>query len=540
MIKEKLNNLKVITPDEVLDKFLKWFDNKKKMAFLITIIVGIITHITMITEMIMSQDGLWNSISYSRAGLWETTLGRWGIELITRVTSFIAIPSITTIFNIILMAITAVFLVDLFNLKSKISIFFTSIALVLTPTFTVTLLYVYTSFAYCANMLIATLVVWFIYKFPYKKWGIVLSSICFMMVLSIYQSYVGVTVGLCVMVSVLHLIKGEKSIKEIFINILKTVISVIAGGIIYYIITMILLKVSGVEFAAYKGANNISIMDIILNLKTTIIQAYKDFLFFFLGDSIVYNSNYRREVLYGIFFLMFGISCLISIFSIKSENKKERVFRIVISILFLALLPLALNIIDVIAYSTTIYALTGTQLILMIPFAFAIFELIEKFIILKWIGVLFCVLIMLTYYIATNTSYSALKLTYNQAYSTTVRIMDRIENTTGYTKDAEILFGGIVGNNNYPRTSSLYNYTIGSIVNNTTFHGTYAGQIGTWMSFLKVFLGVDFVPCSENTYYTIVNSQEYKDMDVFPATNSVKVLNGIVVVKLSENPPLPY
>ena len=540
MIKEKLNNLKVITPDEVLDKFLKWFDNKKKMAFLITIIVGIITHITMITEMIMRQDGLWNSISYSRAGLWETTLGRWGIELITRVTSFIAIPSITTIFNIILMAITAVFLVDVFNLKSKISIFFTSIALVLTPTFTVTLLYVYTSFAYCANMLIATLVVWFIYKFPYKKWGIVLSSICFMMVLSIYQSYVGVTVGLCVMVSVLHLIKGEKSIKEIFINILKTVISVIAGGIIYYIITMILLKVSGVEFAAYKGANNISIMDIILNLKTTIIQAYKDFLFFFLGDSIVYNSNYRREVLYGIFFLMFGISCLISIFSIKSENKKERVFRIVISILFLALLPLALNIIDVIACSTTIYALTGTQLILMIPFAFAIFELIEKFIILKWIGVLFCVLIMLTYYIATNTSYSALKLTYNQAYSTTVRIMDRIENTTGYTKDAEILFGGIVGNNNYPRTSSLYNYTIGSIVNNTTFHGTYAGQIGTWMSFLKVFLGVDFVPCSENTYYTIVNSQEYKDMDVFPATNSVKVLNGIVVVKLSENPPLPY
>lgn len=540
MIKEKLNNLKVITPDEVLDKFLKWFDNKKKMAFLITIIVGIITHITMITEMIMSQDGLWNSISYSRAGLWETTLGRWGIELITRVTSFIAIPSITTIFNIILMAITAVFLVDVFNLKSKISIFFTSIALVLTPTFTVTLLYVYTSFAYCANMLIATLVVWFIYKFPYKKWGIVLSSICFMMVLSIYQSYVGVTVGLCVMVSVLHLIKGEKSIKEIFINILKTVISVIAGGIIYYIITMILLKVSGVEFAAYKGANNISIMDIILNLKTTIIQAYKDFLFFFLGDSIVYNSNYRREVLYGIFFLMFGISCLISIFSIKSENKKERVFRIVISILFLALLPLGLNIIDVIACSTTIYALTGTQLILMIPFAFAIFELIEKFIILKWIGVLFCVLIMLTYYIATNTSYSALKLTYNQAYSTTVRIMDRIENTTGYTKDAEILFGGIVGNNNYPRTSSLYNYTIGSIVNNTTFHGTYAGQIGTWMSFLKVFLGVDFVPCSENTYYTIVNSQEYKDMDVFPATNSVKVLNGIVVVKLSENPPLPY
>lgn len=536
----KKNEPKIITPDEALDKFKNWFDNRKKLAFFVVIIVGIITHITMITEMIMSQDGLWNSISYSRAGQWEATLGRWGIELITRVTSFIAIPTITTVFNIVIMAITAAILVDLFDIKSKVFIFFSSIALVLTPTFTVTLLYIYTSFAYCANMLIATLVVWFIYKFPYKKVGIMLASFCFMLVLSIYQSYVGISIGLCVMLSILHLITNEKNIKEIFINILKTVISVIIGGIVYYIVTITLLKTSGLEFSAYKGANGISVLDIIYNLKTTIIQTYKDFFEFFFGDTIVYNSNYRREVLYGIFFVMAGISAFISIFSIKNENKKEKAFRIITSILFLGLLPIALNIIDIIACNTSIYALTGTQLILMIPFAFKILEITKNLVVLKWIAIFACVLIMLTYYIATNTSYAALKLTYNQAYSTTIRIMDRIENTDGYTKDAEILFGGIVGNNNFPRTSSLYNYTIGSIVNNVTFHGTYGGQVGTWMSFLKIFLGLDFVPCSENTYYNIVTSEQYKEMDIFPAKNSVKVMNGIVVVKLSDDPPLPY
>jgi hypothetical protein len=146
----------------------------------------------------------------------------------------------------------------------------------------------------------------------------------------------------------------------------------------------------------------------------------------------------------------------------------------------------------------------------------------------------------MSYYIADNTSYAALKLTYNQAYSTTVRIMDRIENTSGYQKDMPILFGGIVGNNNYPRTSNLYNYTIGSVANNVAFHGTYSGQVGTWESFLKIFFGLDVTLCQDNVYYDIVNSDFYKEMEIFPSQDSVKIKDGIVVVKLSDDPPMPY
>ena len=64
-------------PEIVFAKFLKWFDKNKRMTFLITLLVGIVTHITMITETIMSQDGLWNSMEYFRPGAWEMSLGRW-------------------------------------------------------------------------------------------------------------------------------------------------------------------------------------------------------------------------------------------------------------------------------------------------------------------------------------------------------------------------------------------------------------------------------------------------------------------------------
>ena len=187
------------------------------------------------------------------------------------------------------------------------------------------------------------------------------------------------------------------------------------------------------------------------------------------------------------------------------------------------------------------YALTAVQMILVIPFAFAILELLNKFILIKWITILTSLVIMWSYYLADNTSYAALKLTYNQAYSSTMRVMDRIETTPGYTKDMPILFGGIIGNNNYPRTSSLYTYTIGSVVNNTAFHGPYGGAMGTWVKFLKIFYGLDVKLCSVEEYYNIVTGDIYKEqMECFPAESSVRIMNGIVVVKLDEEPYLPY
>lgn len=538
MDKEK-NKLKLITPEEALEKVLKWFDTNKRIAFLVTFLVGIITHITMITETIMSQDGLWNSMEYFRPGEWESSLGRWGIEIVERLNHFIAIPTISTISCIFMMAITAVILVDLFNFKSKISVIFTSIALVLTPTLTATLLYVYTSFAYCFSFFISTLVIWFIYKFKYKKAGIIFASLCLMFSLSIYQSYLGVSIGLCIMISIIDLIRN-KDIKEVLINVLKTVVVVLIGGALYYIITEIILKFSNLEISSYKSAESVSIIGIIFGLKSSLIQAYKDFFGFFFRNEIIYNTNYRREILYGLFFLLFGILTIVAIISINEKNIKKKVGKSIFSVICILILPICLNIIDIIVVENTMYALTAGQMILIIPFAFSLLENTNKLVIFKWIAILSCLVIMVTYYIADNTSYAALKLTYNQAYSTTMRIMDRIETTPGYSAEYPILFGGIVGNNNYPRTSSLYTYTIGSIVNNTVFHGSYGGAIGTWTKFIKIFYGIDIQTCSPDEYYTIVTGEEYKEMEIFPAESSVKIMNGIIVIKLSEEPYLPY
>lgn len=537
---KKESKIKILSPDEILEKFLKWFDSRKRLAFLTAIILGFITHITMITETIMSQDGLWNSMKYSKAGDWELTLGRWGIIVVEILNNFIKIPTIATISCIIIMAIAAVILIEIFHFKSKISIVITSAILVLTPTFTATLLYVYTSLAYCFNLLISILVIWFLYNYKNKKLGFILACLCITFSFSIYQSYIGMTIGLCLMLAIIKLMTEKSSIKETTFEILKTALATIIGGILYYIITMILLKIFGFELSAYKNTNSVGILDIFLNLKTSILQAYKDFGIFFMGDSVIYNTNYKRDIMYFVFFILFAVLLLTKMLTLK-ENKKEKIYKILLSGILLCLIPLAFNIVDVVVPETKMYILTGVQMILMMPFTFALLEMIDRKYILKYATILCTIIIMGTYFLATHTSYAALKMTYNQAYATTIRIVDRMENTPGYSKDLKVLFGGIVGNNNYPRTSNLYGFTIGDIANNVVFHGTYGGQIGTWENYLKVFLGMNVTFCEDEVYSKIVTSSVYQDeMDVFPAENSIRIIDDVIVVKLSEDPPLPF
>jgi len=525
--------------ERVLDKFLKWLDSNKRLAFLLTLIVGIITHITMITETIMSQDGLWNSMGYNRPGLWEMTLGRWGIEIMQRFNFYIAIPTVSTISCVLIMAISAIFIVDLFDLKSKISVFFTAVFLAVTPTLTVTLLYIYTAFAYCSNFLIATLVIWFIYKFKYKKIGFIISTCLFMLVLSIYQSYIGVSVGLCIMLTIIDLIKGKKKLKEIFLNVLKTIVVVILGGLLYYGTTMILLEVNKLSLAEYKNLNSFKISDILINLWNDIKNCYRDFYDFYMKDRIIYNTNYRRDIFYGLFFIMFAAIAIINLVKVQADSKKIKYSKIVLVILLILVLPIGLNCINVLVVGNTLYALTSIQMILIIPFLFAMTEQIQKIALTKWIIILTCFYLVGTYYIADNASYASLKMRYNQAYAVSIRIMERLESTHGYDKNNPLCIGGIIGDNNYPNVSELTDYSIGSVFENPIFHGSYQGSIGTMHQFLKIFLGQDIAFCSDELYEYIVRSKEFEQLGNFPEDNCTAIISGVNVIKLSNYIPLP-
>lgn len=525
--------------ENIYSKISNWFDENKKFAFIIAVVIGIITHINMITGQIMTQDGLWNSMQYYNGGAWEVSLGRWGILLVGILNNFVAIPSAVTVMSVVVLAISAIFVVDLLDLKSKISIFITSVFIVVTPTLTITLLYVYTALAYCVNFLLAVLTIWFIYKFKYKKIGIALAIATFSLVMGIYQSYIGVTIGMCVIYNILQLMKDNSKFKDLFIDILKAVCVVIIGAGLYYVITMAMLNKYNLELSAYQGANNISIKNILENLDSTILLTYKDFLKFFFGDSIIFNKNYSRDTLWGIAFIVSGIGILISLLKIKEEKRHLKIIKIALILIVMLMLPIFLNIITIIIGKSNIYALTASQMILIVPMILSIIEKLnlKLFDISIW-GML--IIVMVTYYVADNASYAALQMTYNQNYSIALRIVDRVETLEEYNNQMPVMLAGMIDETNFERRSNIYNYTLGFGANNTVLHGSYSGQIGTWHKFLEIYLGKYFPMASDDSYHRIVNTAEFKEMTIFPQKDSVKIIDGIVVVKLKNEPAMPW
>lgn len=535
-----------VHPEEAEKNFLKWFDSKKKLAFLVALLIGLVTHITFLTEIILSQDGLWNSLAYSEPTGWEISLGRWGIWLVDKIVNYLAIPTITGVVSIVVISIATVFIVDILKLKNKITIFLASAAMVVAPSLTSTMIYAYTSVAYCMAMLISVLTVWLIFKnannILSRILNIFFALILFIISLGIYQSYIGVVIGLTAMRLIRDLFDNEISIKWFFIHGFIMVFVVIIGGLIYSNVTEVILEKMNVDMTNYKGMQSISLENTVNNLSTSIPKIYNDFKEFYLGESIVYNEIYSRDSFYKLMFLAILILEFVSIFTNEIYKKPYKILLIVI---INAILPIALNAVLLLTTETTTYVLTAAQLILIIPFSAMICEIAgNKYTFLfKWGAIACMFLVVFTYYLANNVSYYCLKLTYNQAYTTAIRIADRIEQTQGYTPDRLIMINGIIETDmdyRYGRNTNLGDYTICSLFRDCpVFHGTYTGMEGTWTKFFANYLGMRVQFCCTGDYENLLNTPEYQSMGVWPSPDSVQFISHVVVVKLREEATMP-
>ena len=538
-ILNKLKKFKLKSPEEVFKVFGEWFDSNKKTAFIMALVIGFITHAVLLSVIIMTPDGLWNSIVYS-AGLVETESGRWGINIIDSLRKNLAFPSITTVFSIIITAVNAIFIVDLLNLKSKISSVVTGTFLAVSPCLTMTLLYPYTADIYCFAFLFATLAAWCTYRENKKIVGGIFGAIFTMFTLSLYQGYLGAIVGMCVLKPIVDVLKGEKKYKQIFINIGISILVVIVGIGLYWGAEQIALNVYNTKLSDYRGANEVGILNSIKNIKGSIKSIYIAFWEFFFGGNIVNNGNMSRHTFYKILFIAEAIALVWVLIFRKTEDIKQKIIDAALVIVMVLILPVALNCVCIIAPNTLFYPLNTAHLILIIPFMMAILENFEisKGAILKWISLSMCLIIAVTYFLTANATYMGIRMKYNQAYSMTLRMVDRIENCEGYDAYKPWMIVGIIDEKNTRPVSEIYFLTLGGVSNGPIFHGNYIGSIETWKRFLQTFLGIQPIFASAEVYYKVCGTQEFRDMPIFPEPGSVREINDVMVVKLTNDVPM--
>lgn len=512
--------------EEIKEKLKSKITFENKLIFIVSFIAGLPTHFYFYTHECLSPDAVWAGDIHV-SGLWEVTLGRWGIQIIDLLRGGLVSRFLITVFCIFALSITTMLIVKMLKIKKYIIIALTAVLMVVIPQVAETFMFIYCADSYCLAMLFSVLAVYFIYERKSIK-HYIFSGLFVIISLSLYQSYIGVTVALCMILPIIKLLDREDK-KEVLKDILKSIIIVAIVMLIYYGITRIILYILNASLASYGGANNIGISTIKYLIPET-VNAYKTFLKYFFGESFIYNNFWHRDIINLILFIFTATNIIYII--IKNKIYKDKL-SLLLAFAILIMLPIGVNIINIIAPERENNLVIGMSYVISYVFILKIADNLKNNKIADILrrATITCIgILLVTFVLSNNASYMARQKVYEHYYSTSMRILNKIENFEGYNKNTQVLIGGIIKYK--PAIAKMGN---GFISND---YETWKNYNGTRMinNFYKNYMGTTIRLCNYKDYLKIVESEEYKKMSLFPYDGSVKMIDGILVVKLEENP----
>lgn len=510
--------------------FFKKIDMKSKVSFLVTFISGILIHIQLYTSSLLNPDGLWKTNQYF-SGNWELSLGRWALKYFDLLKYGTVNSAINTIISIFLISISSLLISKIFNFKKYTSILITSLLIVTGPFFTDVLTSPFCSIEYSIAFLFSILPIFLIIKNPPKKSLLFLGSLLLSISLGIYQAYISVTLFLALSYLILKAFDSE-NINDEMKYFFKFLLMGILGLIIYYIILKINLIYFDVRMSSYSGAENVGISNI-KNMIMQIPQSYISTYDYFFSDVILNNSYWNRENLNFILLLLM----VIMLIRLSAGINIKKIVYIFIAIV---LLPLSMGIIEIIVPERNINLLMAASMVLVYSFIISLTERLKSnnFVnIFKSIVIVVICTILYSQILMTGSTYSALERTYKQAYSTAIRVVERFEKTEGYYEGIPILFAGGVNNSYINKQNVIYYMASGNYSSYDVFFNSYDGNTNLWKIFISNNIGIDVNLCSKEDYMKITSGIEFQKMLPFPNKSSVKIIDGILVLKVVEDPP---
>lgn len=529
-------------PENFLKNLSNFFNHQRKVIFLFSLIMGFVIHFALYSTGTLGNPDTINAGLIYKAGKWETSLGRWSITFFDTLRGGVVSNVLVSILSILFMSLAAMFLIEVLEIKSGMGFQLLAAAFVIvSPAYAMMLTYYYCSDSYSAAVFFLVFGVWLLKKSNSRKIDL-LAILCFTFALSIYQAYIGLAAILLIYDIILNILKSENSFRKNMQIVGRYALCGAASLIVYYLLTFTILKILGIPFADYSGAKNVSILNSIAVLPESIKKTYKTFYNYFFNDYLINNSNWNLSYFTVALFLL----CLVMLIFFVIKNKVYKsVANTIALVIFIVLIPLMANVIRLITPAREISLLMAVPLGFVFPFIIGLVSYIYKSLSKKWIPWLVCwvlsFFIIFSYVFMDNATYMARRLTYDEIYGAAIRMLDRIELLYNSSESEKVMIVGNINENAYfSHDNMIYQMADGYVTDWGLTWNDYRGIQRCWNNIFMTYLGADINHYTDEEYLTVINSSEFASMEVFPNSDAISVIDGIIVVKLSDNPPTPY
>ena len=222
---------------------------------------------------------------------------------------------------------------------------------------------------------------------------------------------------------------------------------------------------------------------------------------------------------------------------------KKRLFRdpprLLLLIAGLALLPLALNFVSILALGAEVHSLMIYSFVLIFVMALKCAELAVQEGIQgqnpRWPAVFFlnallCFGVIWGNFCTTNAAYLRMQIRYENTIAAANRIMARIESLEGYTPDTPVALVGYLPINLYGRTVPAFSDPEPITGTDDTILLSYYSAT----AIMRDYIGLHMPAMTAEQWDAVYNSGLLDEMPCYPSAGSVILHDGVAVVKLNQ------
>ena len=472
-------------------------------------------------------DTLSEGVFIFRNANYATEQARWMIRFVNQFFSRnIVIPFIVIVLYCTCIGISVYIICRMTKLFKPLTQVLLTAMMVTFPIILHHLAFYYMGLAFCLSFLLTVIGVALIRK--RKIYSVIIGTLCFLVMLGLYQAYVGAISALCLVLFIYDMI-NEQKLSSAFKNLLLCAASGVIACLVNVPVYKLMIRLYHLDSS--NRVDQFSISSIFKHLGFSLKHSYIWFFSFFKEKVLA------RSYLYTILFL---IILILSVSLVIILIKKKQIIRACLIIVSIIVLPLAMNLLLILIPENGMRDMLRYQYVYIYLLLFLLHDKLPTSLInvfLKYISS-FAIVLMLIGNIITGTCTAYMyKFSYDHYKQAFLQAMSDVNKLDGYTlNETTILTGGTPSLQEiYERNQLIFKYAAGE--GGPVFYYGLFGSTTCRKSFFYDFMGIDAGDLSYDEFLNIIQSKEYKEMPLWPADGSIKMIDGIAVIKFENEPP---
>lgn len=532
-----MKKITVKTPTQVIADGIKKISAPAKCTFVSAMLAGLAAHLYQYTNKIYNYDDLFtNPEGYgtgAESGRWFLQfMGEWMNDYLGNY----SLPLMNGLFTLVMLALAAMLITELFEVKDMLLAAFLGIFFTTIPTVVCMNFFMYTV-AYYGIALFFSVLAGYLMVRHRKNIAVQMAAVLLLAcAVGTYQAYFANTV--CILVLQVILLsafsKEECTVAEIVKTSVRYVAELVLSLVCYFVFNKISLAYWNVELGSYQGIDSMGQIEL-SEIPRMLYDCYFSFLWFCKND--IFKENPTGIVKLGIL-VMYAVSAMLVLYVLL--RRKRPMGKNILFLLALAAYPIAVFLIYIMVPHGWIYTLMTFSVVFIYVFVFVWLDRCQAEIKEEWakncgrlmhwgVSAAACV-IALIYVWYANGNYMSLQYTqyHDLAYFET--LVTQIKSVEGYEDGLPLAVIGTEFEDSAHTAGSL----IGAEFDLPGKNESNINAYSRWHIAIK-YLGYNPQFLWSSEIKEVETWQEVQDMPVYPADGSIQVINDVIVLKLSES-----